>query len=516
MSTSRTPSETRPPRMEALARLPVFFALEGKRAVVAGNSAAVAWKAELLAAAGAAIDLYSPLASEELRAVASEFDLIRLNPRSWQAGDFAGAAIAVGGCDNEDEAARFAAAARTAGVPVNVIDKPAFCDFAFGSIVNRSPLVIGISTDGAAPVFAQAIRAKLEAMLPHGFALWAKAARRWRAGVQTSGLSFAGRRRFWQIFTAHALRNPGNAPTESDFDSFVGVVRAEGVAVDSGSVVLVGAGPGDPELLTLRAVRALQSADVILFDDLVAPEVLDFARREAKKMLVGKTGGGPSCKQADINALMVSLAKGGKRVVRLKGGDPMIFGRAGEEIAACRAAGISVEVVPGISAAQGVASRLGVSLTHRRYARRLQYVTGHAEDGGLPADLDWKSLADPAATTAIYMPKKTLAEFAAKAIAHGLDASTPAIAVSKATRPDETIVTGTLGNLPERLVAAGLKGPVMVLVGRVAADAALTAPRSSVPRREMLRWPDGQPSAACSADRRRSETFSEIHADGIS
>src|SRR5215475_15499208 len=165
-----------------------------------------------------------------------------------------------------------------------------------------------------------------------------------------------------------------------------------------GSVTLVGGGPGDPELLTLRAVRALQEADVILIDHLVAPAILDFARREAKKMTVGKIGYGPSCRQDEINALMVTFARAGKRVVRLKGGDPMIFGRAGEEIAACQAAGIPVEVVPGISAAQGAASRLAVSLTHRREARRLQYVTGHAEDGRLPTDFDWQSLADPTAT----------------------------------------------------------------------------------------------------------------------
>ena len=181
-----------------------------------------------------------------------------------------------------------------------------------------------------------------------------------------------------------------------------------GDAVENGSVTLVGAGPGDPELLTLRAVRALQSADVILFDDLVSRDVLDFARREARKLLVGKTGFGPSCKQEDINALMVSLAQQGKRVVRLKGGDPLIFGRAGEELDACEAAGIAVEIVPGISAAQGAAARMGLSLTDRKHSRRLQYITGHAQSGKLPNDIDWRALADPATTTAIYMPVRTL------------------------------------------------------------------------------------------------------------
>jgi uroporphyrin-III C-methyltransferase/precorrin-2 dehydrogenase/sirohydrochlorin ferrochelatase len=495
MSASRTPSETRPPRMEALARLPVFFALAGKRAVIAGDSAAAAWKAELLAAAGANVQVFAADACEELRAIAAQsaparseasptepphesheslgsFGAIVIRARAWQAADLVGAAIAVGAFAADDAAGAFAAAARAAGVPVNVIDKPAFCDFSFGSIVNRSPLVIGISTDGAAPVFAQAIRAKLEALIPLGFARWAAAARRWRRAVQSSGLSFAARRRFWQVFTAQAVTHPDREPAQADFDAYLGLTRESSAAAEHGSVTLVGAGPGDPELLTLRAVRALQSADVILIDDLVAPGVLDFARREAKKMLVGKTGYGPSCKQDEINALMIGLAKAGKRVVRLKGGDPMIFGRATEEIAACRGAGIAVEVVPGISAAQGAASRLRLSLTHRKVSRRVQYVTGHAADGRLPTDIDWHSLADPTATTIVYMPSKTLRELADAAVAHGLAPDTPTIAVASATRPEQTVIAGTIADIADRLQAAAPSGPLLVMIGRALADAA--------------------------------------------
>ena len=365
-----------------------------------------------------------------------------------------------------------------------MIDKPAHCDFSFGAIVNRSPLVIGISTDGAAPVFGQAIRAKLEAMIPRGFARWADAARRWREAVKASGLAFAARRRFWQSFTALAVTHPDRAPARSDFDTLLDQVRDEGAAAEAGSVTLVGAGPGNPELLTLRAVRALQSADIILIDDLVAPEILDFARREAKKMLVGKTGYGPSCKQDEINALMVVLAKAGKRVVRLKGGDPMIFGRAGEEIAACRAAGISIEVVPGVTAAQGAAARLAVSLTQRgdSMVRRLQYVTGHGEDGRLPADIDWTSVADPAATTVVYMPKKTIAELTTRAIAAGLPPDTPAVAVAAATRPDETIIAGTVADIAVKLGQVPVAGPVLVLVGRVFRDVGAEAQQPPLAR----------------------------------
>jgi uroporphyrin-III C-methyltransferase/precorrin-2 dehydrogenase/sirohydrochlorin ferrochelatase len=288
--------------------------------------------------------------------------------------------------------------------------------------------------------------------------------------VQALALSFRERRRFWERFTERAVAEPERAPAQADIDALLADTR--GVAREAGSVVLVGAGPGDPELLTLRAVRALQSADVILIDDLVSPEVLDFARREAKKMMVGKTGHGPACKQSEINDLMVKLAKSGKRVVRLKGGDPMIFGRAGEEIAACRAANIAVEVVPGISAAQGAASRLLVSLTHRAQARRVQYITGHDRDGRLPADIDWQSLADPAATTVVYMPKKTLRLLSERAIAHGLDPAMPAVAVANATRPDQAIVAATIATIADEIEACNLGSPVLVMIGRVLADVA--------------------------------------------
>jgi uroporphyrin-III C-methyltransferase/precorrin-2 dehydrogenase/sirohydrochlorin ferrochelatase len=489
MSEPRKPSEATPGRMARLARVPLFFALEGKRALVAASGMGAVWKIELLSAAGAHVDVYAPNPGADLRKVAAEAPggPIHIHARRWEERDFAEAAIAVGTFRTDEASAEFAAAARAAGVPVNVIDKPAFCDFAFGSIVNRSPLVIGISTDGAAPVFGQAIRAKLEAMLPLGFARWAEAARGWRSVLQSaSGLSFAARRRFWQLFTARALRVPEHHPEEGDYHDLLAELRAEGGKAEQGSVTLVGAGPGDPELLTLRAVRALQSADVILIDDLVSAGVLDFARREAKKMLVGKTGGGPACNQDEINALMISLAKKGKRVVRLKGGDPMIFGRATEEIDACRAAGIAIEVVPGITAAQGAASRLQISLTNRKLVRRVQYITGHALNGKLPDDLDWRSIADPGALTAVYMPRRTFAEFSERIEAAGLDPRTPAIAIWNATRPDQSALHSTVGELPDDLAARTERGPLLILIGKALKDtSAMTAPVSLSARQEI-------------------------------
>jgi uroporphyrin-III C-methyltransferase / precorrin-2 dehydrogenase / sirohydrochlorin ferrochelatase len=318
--------------MDPLARLPAFFALTGKRCVVAGNGMPAAWKAELLAAAGARVDVFAPTPAEDIRARVAAGGTIALHERAWQPTDFAGVAIAVAECAGSDEAARFAAAAHATGALVNVIDRPAFCDFAFGAIVNRSPLVIGISTDGAAPVFAQAIRARIETLIPKSFARWAQAARNWRPRMHARAMPFRARRGFWERFAKRALAAPNVPPDETEFTTLLTS------QADAGSVVLIGTGPGDPELLTLRAVRALQSADVILFDKNVAPEILDFARREAKRMLVGKTA----------TATMVALAKSGRRVVRLKAG----AGQAGEEAAACRAAGVVAEVVPGVTATQ--------------------------------------------------------------------------------------------------------------------------------------------------------------------
>jgi uroporphyrin-III C-methyltransferase/precorrin-2 dehydrogenase/sirohydrochlorin ferrochelatase len=313
-------------------------------------------------------------------------------------------------------------------------------------------------------------------MLPKGFARWATAAAEWRAAVKASGLSFAGRRRFWQRFTAYAIRHPDRTRVQDHLSRFMAEIGGVGEAVEKGSVILVGAGPGDPELLTLRAVRALQGADVILFDDLVSGDVLDFARREAKKLLVGKTGHGPSCQQSDISALMIGLARQGKRVVRLKGGDPLIFARATEEITACKRAGFDVEIVPGITAAQGAAARLGMPLTERGIAQRLQFITGHASDGRLPADINWQSLIDPKTTTAIYMPKATLVEFNENAIANGLDAATPAIAIARATCPDQVVVKATIGDLPRSRELGGIGGPLLVIVGKVCDEAALVLP----------------------------------------
>jgi uroporphyrin-III C-methyltransferase/precorrin-2 dehydrogenase/sirohydrochlorin ferrochelatase len=452
LSPSRKPAETTAPqRIGALAKLPVFLDLHGRRAVVVGDTPAAAWKAELLQAAGA--------------------DVVCLG-RNWQADDLAGATLAVIDAVDIGEAVAFRAAARAAGAICSAVDKPDHCDVQFGAIVNRSPVVIGISTDGAAPILAQAIRRRIETLLPAGLGAWAAAAKRIRKTVAERLPAGGLRRSFWERFAERAF-------IESQVPADIEIRPAKSAG---GHVTLVGAGPGDAELLTLKAMRALQSADVILFDDLVSDEVLELARREAKRMMVGKRGGRASCRQEDINALMVKLARQGKRVVRLKAGDPMVFGRAGEEIAALDSAGIPVAVIPGITAALAAASSLGVSLTHRDAAHSVRFVTGHSRQGALPGDLDWRGLADPETSLMVYMGGRTGGAFAARLMQQGLAPATPVAVVSAVSRRDESRWTGQLCELDEALLRIGIEQPVLVGIGRVFAAARMATDADGLTR----------------------------------
>jgi uroporphyrin-III C-methyltransferase/precorrin-2 dehydrogenase/sirohydrochlorin ferrochelatase len=440
----REPQAT-PARIAPLPNLPLFHKIAGRKVVVVGASEGAEWKVELLEAAGA--------------------DVLHLKD-GWDPAHLAGAALAFADMPDREEALRFVAAARAAGAPVNIIDQTALCDFQVGTIVNRNPVVLAISTDGAAPMLGQSIRARIESVLPLGLSGWATAAQAWRPRLKSRLAEFADRRGFWKRFTEAAWAHVDRAPDESDFQALIEGTPAE----RKGSVTLVGAGPGDPELLTLKAVRALQNATVILYDDLVGPDVLELARREAKRVAVGKTGHGPSCSQAEINRRIVELALAGETVVRLKGGDPLIFGRATEEIDACKAAGVEVSIVPGISAAQAAAASLGISLTERKTARRIQFVTGHGADGKLPQDIDWGALADRKATTVLYMPRKTLSEFARKALAKGMDPATPAVALASVSRPEAAHVTGTICTIGAETETLTAGAPVTIILGWVARD----------------------------------------------
>ncbi|MDO1584194.1 siroheme synthase CysG [Rhizobium oryzicola] len=460
-----------PARMEPLAKLPVFFGLEGKQVVLAGGSDGAAWKAELLIACGATVRLYCP--KDELGDVmrnliaqhSDENSPLIHHDRPWSIDIFENAALALLDCETNEEAKAFYCAAKAAGVPVNVIDKPAFCQFQFGSIVNRSPVVIAISTDGAAPILAQAIRRRIETLLPPALKAWAGIAQSIREAVNERLKPGTERRTFWERFVDRVFREvPAEGVAEQLIADAEHIMQPE-TAPMVGRVTLVGAGPGDAELLTLKAVRALQAADVILFDDLVSGDVLELARREAKRMLVGKRGGRESCKQEDINATMISLAKAGKRVVRLKSGDPMIFGRAGEEIESLEREGIPVEIVPGVTAATAMAARLGVSLTHRDHAQSVRFVTGHSRKGELPSDLDWSKLADASVTTVFYMGGRTAAAITEKLTGNGMSAQTPAVIFSAIAREDERRWVGRLVDMPAAMAEIGYENPVLIGIG---------------------------------------------------
>ncbi len=446
---SRKPSDAAPERMGALAKLPVFLDLAGKRAVVAGGTAAAAWKAELLAAAGASVEIYALNVSPEMEALLARGAAqgsIQHAGDQWSIDVFANASVALADAETDAEAKAFQCAARAAGVPCNVIDKPAYCQFQFGSIVNRSPVVIGISTDGAAPILGQAIRRRIETLLPPSLAAWGQIARDMRAVVSGRLMPGAARRAFWEHLAERAFGPPPTSDEPLRLSDLVSTI-ADDRQRREGRVTLVGAGPGDAELLTLKAVRALQSADVILYDDLVSSDVLELARREAKRMMVGKRGQRESCAQDDINALMVKLAAQGKHVVRLKSGDPMVFGRGGEEIERLDLEGIRVDVVPGITSASAMAATLGLSLTHRDHAQSVRFITGHARSGELPAGLDWRALADPKSTLIVYMGARTSADIAQNLMASGLDGATPVVAVASVSRDEEERWCGCVSDL---------------------------------------------------------------------
>lgn len=461
------PSDTRPARLAPLAKLPIFLDLAGRRVLLIGGGEPVLWKAELIAAAGALLDIVSPEPHDDLvRLAEARGGTVTLHRRDWDATDFDGAGIVVADQEDSDGAARLREAAHARGLLINVIDNPAFCDFQFGTIVNRSPVVIGIMTDGAAPILGQAIRRRIEAVVPASLASWARNAKAFRERLKALLPSRADRRLFWEGFVDHAFRaGPPEGDQVLELERLAGAIAAgPPKAGRVGEVVIVGAGPGDPELLTLKAMRELQAADVIVHDRLVTPGVLELARREARRIHVGKEGHGAACRQEDICALVVDLALAGERVVRLKGGDPAVFGRTGEEVSACRDAGIPVRIVPGVTTASAAAASLNASLTHRDHAQRLHFVTGHDRHGELPAGLDIAALADPRSTLVIYMGRRTAALLARRLIAAGLPGETPVMALADVSRPEEVRINTRLHaladglNLPERR-------PVIIMVG---------------------------------------------------
>jgi len=452
---------------------PIYVDLDGGRVVIAGGGEAALQKARLVTRTGAAIVVADPDPGAELVALAAAGRLI-LTRRRFRPADLDGASLAYGASADPAVNRAVSAAARARGVPVNVVDAAALSSFVTPAIVDRDPVTVAIGTEGTGPVLARAIKARVEALLPGHLGAVAEAAAALRERVARAVAPGSERRRLWaEVFDAGWHR--GVAAARARAEQLLGPRRA-GAAGQAGIVWLVGAGPGDAELMTVKARRVLDTADVVVHDRLVDAGVLELARREARFVPVGKTPGGPSVSQERINAILVEEARAGRTVVRLKGGDPLVFGRAEEELAALAEAGIEARVVPGITAASAAAAAARLPLTARDRNSAVALITARAADG--PAEHDWRALAAAGAAFAVYMGVGQARFLAGRLLLHGARAATPVTVVENASLPAERIVEGTLGGLAELVRAAGIAGPAVILVGLaslVAATAAVAA-----------------------------------------
>ena len=452
---------------------PIFLSVAGRRIVVAGGGEAAAAKLRLLLKTDARIEVFADDPSAEIAVWAAEGQLTLIR-RPVGVGDTAGATLFYAASDDDVEDARTAAIARAEGVIVNAVDNLEASDFITPAIVDRDPVTVAIGTEGAAPVLARAVKAEVEERLPQSTGPLARAGQAFRpaADVLPHGRP---RRDFWAEW--YATAGPDALSRGQDLGAALETLLARHLAGERepGRVVFVGAGPGDPELLTLKARRALDRADVVIHDRLVPGPILELARREATIVAAGKEGFGPSTRQEDVNDLIVRHAARGALVVRLKSGDPGVFGRLDEEIEAVEAAGIEWSVVPGITAASAAVASLGQSLTRRGRNSGARLVTGHDVDG--LAEHDWSQLARPGEVAAIYMGKRAARFVQGRLLMHGADPATPVGVVENASRPDERILDTTLARLPDDLAEAGLSGPAVILLGLASRGAAAQAAR---------------------------------------
>ncbi len=445
--------------------LPIFLDLRGRNCLVVGGSETAARKAELLLRAGAHVEVVAPELHESfgqlphadrVRRVAEAFSPDLLDGKDALIVVESDAAIA----------APIADAARARHIPVNVADKPALCSFILPSIIDRSPIMVAVSSGGASPVLARMLRARLETLIPAAYGRLSALAGRYKGRVREA-IKPQQRRAFWEkVFlspVAEMVFSGRDVEAEAQLDAMI----KEGADHDigHGEVYLVGAGPGNPDLLTFRALRLMQQADVIVYDRLVSPPILDMCRRDAERIYVGKERDDHAVPQEEINLMLVRLAKEGKRTLRLKGGDPFIFGRGGEEIETLVEHGVSFQVVPGITAAAGVASYAGIPLTHRNYAQSVAFVTGHLKENTF--NMNWEGIARRDQTIVIYMGLKGLPLLCEALIKHGLTADTPAAIVQHGTLPTQRVITGDLNTLPALAEEAGLKAPTLIIVGHV-------------------------------------------------
>jgi uroporphyrin-III C-methyltransferase/precorrin-2 dehydrogenase/sirohydrochlorin ferrochelatase len=453
--------------------LPIFLDLREQPCLVVGGGEVAARKCALLARAGARVTVLAPALGPQLQAQAAA-QRIAHRAAAFRDADLEGFALAIAATDDQTVNRAVAAAARARRMPVNVVDQPALCSFILPSIIERAPLTVAVSSGGASPVLARLLRARLETLIPAGYGRLAALARDFRDRVKAR-LQPGERRRFWERVlqgpVAEMVLGGRDAEARAALEATLADTR---LSFSGGEVSLVGAGPGDPDLLTFRALRLMQQADVVVYDRLVSPPILDLARLEAERIYAGKERAKHALPQEDINRLLVRLAKEGKRVVRLKGGDPFIFGRGGEEIDTLAAEGIPFQVVPGVTAAAGCASYAGIPLTHRDYAQSVVFVTGHMKDGKL--DLNWRSLAQPRQTIVFYMGLLGLDQLCQQLVAHGLPAATPAALVQEGTMPRQRVLAGTLETLPAIVREGSVHAPTLVIIGEV------------VRLRERLQW----------------------------
>jgi len=456
--------------------LPLFHKLQGGRVLVVGGGEIALRKARLLADAGSELRVVAPEVDGQLAALAREGGGEVL-VRGYQAADLVGCRLVIAATDDPGLNAQVSADAQALSLPVNVVDAPALCTVIFPAIVDRSPLVIAVSSGGDAPVLARLIRAKLEAWIPSAYGELAGLAARFRHKVKTLYPDVNQRRGFWETVFQGPIAERQLAGQGAEAERLLQAMVDGAPVQQGGEVYLVGAGPGDPDLLTFRALRLMQQADVVLYDRLVAPAIIEMCRRDAERIYVGKRRADHSVPQDQINRLLVDLAKQGKRVLRLKGGDPFIFGRGGEEIEELAEHGIPFQVVPGITAASGCSAYGGIPLTHRDYAQSVRFVTGHLKDG--TSNLPWNDLVAPAQTLVFYMGLVGLPTICAELIRHGRAASTPAALVQQGTTRNQRVFTGTLADLPELVAQHEVHAPTLVIVGEV------------VQLRDKLAWFEG-------------------------
>lgn len=463
--------------------LPVFLDVQAAPALLVGGGRIAARKLALLRSAGASVTVVAPAACPEIVAQAGRGE-VDWHPRGFEARDVAGMRIVFAATDDETVNDVVAAAARAAGTPVNVADDAARSSFILPAIVDRSPLLVAVSSGGAAPMLATAVRARIEGLLDESWSRLAAFADRWRPSIRAARPVLAARRRLYQWLLEGPVAEAVRAGREPEADRLLESALATTAPEPRGFVSLVGAGPGDPELLTLRALRALQSADVILADRLVGPAILARARREAEVVDVGKTAGGPGPSQERINRLLVHHARRGRRVVRLKGGDPLVFGRGGEEAAWLARHGVPFEIVPGITAALGCAAYAGIPLTDRRFAETLHFVTAHGADA--VDRIDWKRLAGRRQTLVVYMGVAAAGRVRERLLEARLPATTPVAVVENGTLPGQRVLLTNLTGLESAVAAHAVRSPALLVIGESAAEAARLAWFGSPPVTEAV------------------------------